>query len=361
MGTAVPTRHVPASDHTFLFADLAGFTALTEAHGDDAAAELAGSFCADVRELLPADQAEAVKTIGDAVLVRTVRARTAVEVALRIVGEVGARHGLPSVRVGMHTGPAVSRDGDWYGATVNTAARVAALARGDEILVTGSTLRALDGLDGVGIEAAGTHRLKNVGEPVKLYRLEREGPGAHRTAPIDPVCRMRVDVSRAAGSLRHAGAEFHFCSMECARVFTAAPERYVQGDRDPSAPAQARPAAGPRLARALAVAQGASYLYFGLWSLVRREHYREVHALRSDDWVLNAHGGWLLAVGGVLVRGGARPASRDRSLPLLGMASAVALAANDALLVGRIAPIYRLDLAYEISLAALWAAAGRAP
>jgi class 3 adenylate cyclase len=56
---------------TFLFADLSGFTALTEAHGDEQAADLVGGFCVAVRQLLAAHQAQEVKTIGDALMLRT--------------------------------------------------------------------------------------------------------------------------------------------------------------------------------------------------------------------------------------------------------------------------------------------------
>ena len=57
--------------HTFLFADLAGFTALTEAHGDEHAADLVAEFCSRVRALLPEHDAEEVKAIGDALMLRT--------------------------------------------------------------------------------------------------------------------------------------------------------------------------------------------------------------------------------------------------------------------------------------------------
>jgi class 3 adenylate cyclase len=56
---------------TFLFADLSGFTALTEAHRDEQAADVVGGFCVAVRQLLAAHQAQEVKTIGDALMLRT--------------------------------------------------------------------------------------------------------------------------------------------------------------------------------------------------------------------------------------------------------------------------------------------------
>jgi len=110
--------------HTFLFADLAGFTALTEAHGDEEAADLAAEFFDCVRDLLPEYGGEEVKTIGDAVMLRCERPDAAVELGLRIVDEVRKRDHFPVVRVGMHTGPATERSNDWFGAAVNVAARV---------------------------------------------------------------------------------------------------------------------------------------------------------------------------------------------------------------------------------------------
>ena len=115
---------------TFLFADLSGFTALTEAHGDEQAADLVGGFCVAVRQLLAEHQAFEVKTIGDALMLRTGDTAAAIRLGLCIVHDMGAQHGFPLVRVGMHTGSAVERDGDWFGTTVNLAARVSAAASG---------------------------------------------------------------------------------------------------------------------------------------------------------------------------------------------------------------------------------------
>lgn len=89
------------SPHTFLFADLAGFTALTEAHGDDQAADLVGEFSARVRELLPEYGGEDMKTIGDAVMLRCDSANQAIGLGMRIVEEIAAMPGFPVVRVGL--------------------------------------------------------------------------------------------------------------------------------------------------------------------------------------------------------------------------------------------------------------------
>ena len=152
--------------HTFLFTDLVGFTALTEANGDDSAAELALDFYARVRGLLPDHGADEVKTIGDAMMLRCEDAGSGVRLGLRIVSVLEAVPGFPAVRVGMDTGPAAERDGDWYGATVNVAARLCAAAGGGQVLVSEATERAAGRLRKVELGDCELHWLKNVTEPV---------------------------------------------------------------------------------------------------------------------------------------------------------------------------------------------------
>jgi hypothetical protein len=102
--------------------------------------------------------------------------------------------------------------------------------------------------------------------------------------------------------------------------------------------------------------QGCSYIGFGLWALSRREHYRRVHDLSGDDWLLNAHGSWHVVVGLTLAVASARAAVDRSEIRLLGTGAALGLALNDALLLPRIASIYRADLLYELGLAAWWLA-----
>ena len=119
--------------NTFLFADLAGFTALTEAMGDEEAADLVGDFCSAASDLLPQYEAKEIKAIGDAHDDQGGPGCEGMRLGLRIVNEIGGRHSFPTVRVGMDTGHAVERDGDWFGATVNTAARISGVAAGGEV------------------------------------------------------------------------------------------------------------------------------------------------------------------------------------------------------------------------------------
>jgi adenylate cyclase len=215
-------------EQTFIFADLAGFTAMTEAHGDEEAADLVAEFCRAVRALLAEHDAQEVKTIGDAVMLRAGDPALAIELGLRIAEDVGAQHGFPAVRVGLHTGSAVERGGDWFGAAVNLAARVSGAASGGEVLLSDATRQAAGELGAVDLRERGRQELKNIGEPVLLFAALRAGERDDRGLPIDPVCRMAVDPDRSAGTLRSGNTEFHFCSLACAEAFAAAPERYTR-------------------------------------------------------------------------------------------------------------------------------------
>jgi class 3 adenylate cyclase/YHS domain-containing protein len=218
-----------ADAHSFLFADLAGFTALTEAHGDEQAADIAHEFSRATAELLPRHGAEQIKTIGDALMLRTDRPADAVTLGLALTHDLLAECGYPTIRVGMHHGPAVHRAGDWFGATVNLAARVSGLAGGGEVLLTEATRDSAGEIDGVRFEAHGVHRLRNVTEAVKVFSAVPEA-GAQREVVIDPVCRMAVDADGAAGTLTHNGRRYYFCSLECAVRFAGDPTLYADSE-----------------------------------------------------------------------------------------------------------------------------------
>jgi adenylate cyclase len=211
---------------TFLFADIAGYTALTEAHGDEEAADLAHAFSRGMSALAAGQGGEVVKTIGDAVMVRHPEPAQAVRLGLVAAREVMAGHGFPTVRVGMHHGPALEREGDWFGATVNLAARVAALAAGGEVLVTSRVREAAAELEGVTFESRGERRVRNVSAAVSLFAAVPDQEAAAESH-IDPVCRMVVADGREAGKLRHGETEYRFCSLECIGRFLGDPDAYV--------------------------------------------------------------------------------------------------------------------------------------
>ena len=90
----------------------------------------------------------------------------AVRLGLEIVETLDDVEGFPPVRVGIYTGPAVARAGDWYGTTVNVAARLCAAAAGGEVLVGEATAEAAGRMKGYALGERRLHWLKNVTEPI---------------------------------------------------------------------------------------------------------------------------------------------------------------------------------------------------
>lgn len=210
-----------APNAAITFVDLAGFTALTEAHGDREAADLAQRFAE-----LAADTAAAgdrlVKSIGDAVLLASDDAPSGLRHAVALMRRCAAEPGFPLPRGGIHVGPVVHRGHDVFGATVNVAARVAAQAHGSQLLMTAAVRAAVDPIDG--LVDLGEFELRNVSEPVQLF--DHPLGLDHGIAGVDPVCRMRVERDQAAGRLRHDGVDHWFCSLRCAAMFASAPDQH---------------------------------------------------------------------------------------------------------------------------------------
>ena len=202
---------------TFVMIDLAGFTALTEAHGDEEAANVALAF-ASLAESCAEGADRLVKTMGDAVLLAASEPSAGIALAQRILTSCRERDQFLVTRTGINHGPAVGRGADYFGHTVNLSARLAAHAAPGQVLVTDEIAEAAR-VTGIEVETLGELQFKNVAAATRVHALSL-GPVPSSTT-IDPVCRMRVDLNTAAGSLRHDGHELWFCSIACLTRYTS--------------------------------------------------------------------------------------------------------------------------------------------
>jgi adenylate cyclase len=209
---------------TFVFADLAGFTALTEAHGDADASELIRRFVQLIRDRLP-EGAMLSKVMGDAAMIVVDGDAKAVRLAVELIEAVDDLPGRPGLRIGIHTGDAVEREGDYWGHAVNVAARVVTHAQPCEILVTDAVRKSIERAEGVPapqLAPRGEQRLRNVAEPVTLFAVVMDARDFH----TDPVCRMRLSEAESAERLVHQEKVYYFCSLDCVRAFAANPSAY---------------------------------------------------------------------------------------------------------------------------------------
>jgi adenylate cyclase len=165
----VPGRseRVPA----MCFLDLVGFRRLTDERGDQAAAELAEALAVLVDESARGHGGLPVKWLGDGVMAYFREPAGAVLGALEMVEGLSAA-GLPPGHLGVAAGPVVGQGGDYFGRTVNLAARIAAHARPGQVLVSDNVAEA-GWPEGVALVEAGEVQLKGFARPVMLFEARR--------------------------------------------------------------------------------------------------------------------------------------------------------------------------------------------
>ena len=153
------------------FLDLAGYTRLTEEQGDQAAAELAGTLAVLVGRSSREHGGVPVKWLGDGVMSYFRDPAGAVLAALQMVEQL-PEAGLPPAHVGVAAGPVVVQGGDYFGRTVNLAARIAAYASAGRVLVSEPVVQRAPP-QGVTFVELGLVQLEGIADPVRLLEARR--------------------------------------------------------------------------------------------------------------------------------------------------------------------------------------------
>jgi predicted ATPase/class 3 adenylate cyclase/tetratricopeptide (TPR) repeat protein len=179
---------LPTGTVTFLFTDIEGSTQLWEEHPLAMQATLA-RHDAELRRAIESHGGCIVKTTGDGVVAvfgAAADALTACVAAQRGLQAPGAGASNPGpaasdtdvpislrVRMGLHTGVAELRDGDYFGGSLNRAARVMAVAHGEQVLLSAATAELVRGQlpKGVALRDMGEHRLKGLVNPERLVQV----------------------------------------------------------------------------------------------------------------------------------------------------------------------------------------------
>jgi class 3 adenylate cyclase len=167
------------SVRTFLIADIRGYSRYTEECGDEAAAKLSKKFATIVTDDVEAYDGELVEVRGDEALVVFASARQAIRAAVDLQAqfqEVASELDVPlRVGIGIDSGEAVQlEDGTFRGAALNVAARLCGRASGGEVIISDSTSRLAGRLGGLIYSDGGRVRLKNIPEPIHIYKVYSE-------------------------------------------------------------------------------------------------------------------------------------------------------------------------------------------
>jgi class 3 adenylate cyclase len=161
-----------AMDTTIAFVDIASFTALVEATGDDSAARVLDRIDVIARSLLVKHAGKVVKQVGDGFMLSFRDPAAAVRFAVAAQAELALDVELPAIRVGINAGPVLYRTGEYLGGAVNIAARVASAAMAGQILMTEPVAKAASNA-GIPVEEVGVRMMRGVDDPLALYRVTR--------------------------------------------------------------------------------------------------------------------------------------------------------------------------------------------
>ena len=161
-------HHTVAEPPAMCFLDLSGYTRLTEERGDEAAAAIAATLGQLVQLTAQGRGGRAVKWLGDGVMLYFPEPSAAVLSALELADGVPAA-GLPPAHTGIDAGPVILQDGDYFGRTVNTAARIAAHAGSGQVLVSDDVVRSAHD-PAIRFVDIGLVELEGLPHPVRLHK-----------------------------------------------------------------------------------------------------------------------------------------------------------------------------------------------
>jgi adenylate cyclase len=168
-GSGEPSR---AAEVTVGFADLVGFTALSNELGEDRIGDLVEIFESRCHDLIASCGGRMIKSLGDSVLFVAETPQVAMDIAEGVVKMIGRDERMPDVHIGMASGPVSTRLGDVFGPAVNMAARLTAVARRNRIIIDARTAELLPAKD-FEVRRLPARPLRGFGlvEPVTVRRL----------------------------------------------------------------------------------------------------------------------------------------------------------------------------------------------
>src|SRR5258708_10635571 len=164
-----------SKERAILFADVSGSTALYEKLGDKPAARAIEACLGELRAIVAKWEGKVVKTIGDELMVVFGRPEVACAAAREMQQPVNAMPPTAGVtlaiRIGFHYGPVLEEKSDFWGDGVNTAARLAGLAKGGQILTSGATVKTLSDTQRINLRDLDTIPVKGKQEAVRVFEL----------------------------------------------------------------------------------------------------------------------------------------------------------------------------------------------
>ncbi len=208
-------------DIAIMMADLTGYTAMTEAHGGASAAKMVGKYMELVNSAMMGT-ARLHQRIGDQVVIVADQAHDILETAQRLNKLTSDEHHFLSIHAGLHYGSVFIEGDNFFGSTINIAARIMNIAQRGQILCSQNFLNEVKEV--AQTICIGKHKLKNVPGDVELFLITEK---SKTDVFIDPVCHMQIDCSKSDLALNYNNIDYHFCSTHCRDRFEADPKEFI--------------------------------------------------------------------------------------------------------------------------------------
>jgi class 3 adenylate cyclase/YHS domain-containing protein/DNA-binding transcriptional MerR regulator len=228
--TRPPTTTPGEEQATLLFVDLAGFTPLTATMGDQRAADVLRRLSTTVRSNANQHGGRILKQIGDAFMLMFAQPADAVRFGLAMDRFVDTEPQFPALHIGAHLGNVLYREGDYVGATVNLAARVASAGAAGQFLITEALRDAAGHFVDIDFVLLPPRRLKGIPDPIRLVEVRHRNP-KEANRETDPVCGMLLHAGDVAGRTTWRGIDFAFCSEICKQAFDEDPAHFAAAQR----------------------------------------------------------------------------------------------------------------------------------
>ena len=187
------------------FADLVGFTALSQQLSDHELAMIVDRLEATAYDIVGGLGGRVIKMIGDEVMFAVDFVGAGVEIALSLAEAYHDDEALSDVRVGLAYGPVLEREGDLFGPTVNLASRIVSIAYAASVVASADIHDALQDVEGLRWKSLRTRQLKDIGR-VQLWAVRRESDGFEREGVRERARRRRGTIRDKVTELIDRGA-----------------------------------------------------------------------------------------------------------------------------------------------------------
>ena len=201
-----------------MMADLSGYTAMTEVHGAHTAVSLIDKYLALVKKSL-VGSSHLHERVGDEMIIVANSAEDLAYTATFLFEHAYEESGFLPLHAGLHYGPIVKKDNDYFGSTINTASRITSAAEKGRIVCSAEFINQLPEGHPYVAKSKGVHRFKNLMKPVELFEMSCCIEYMTRKYVIDPVCHMLIKTPATALHFLHNKEHFYFCSGKCLSMF----------------------------------------------------------------------------------------------------------------------------------------------